>query len=175
MKYTITIVAATIILLLIYAFHSVNESSLGNKKYDELIFEGKMGQAQILFDQNYSTIIVWFHPNCDHCRYQLDIINRNINRMQDVRFIFITGEKDFFEKNHSIDWPELVESSHSLFGIIDKSKFIDEFGPVITPSLLFFDYSGELKEKLYGEVKVDKIIQLINKHPLPERAMSGSN
>jgi hypothetical protein len=134
-----------------------------------------MGQENISFDTHHSTVIVWFHPECDHCRYQLDVINNNIRRLRTARFLFITAEKDFFRKKFNFAWPDLVESPYVLFGIIDKSKFIDEFGPVITPSLLFFNRSGELKEKLYGEVKVDKIIQLINKHPVPEQMMSGSN
>jgi len=175
MKYLLSLIIITITVLLIYAFQSKDEDTFYNKKLSKIAFEGKMGQEYISIDRYHSTVIVWFHPECGHCRYQLDVINSNIHRLQDVRFLFITAEKDFFRKHFSIEWPDLVESSHALFGVIDKSKFIKEFGPVFTPSLLFFNYSGELKEKLYGEVKVDKIIQLINEHPLPERMMSGSN
>jgi hypothetical protein len=175
MKYLFSLITAAITILLIYAFQSKKVDIFYNKKVLNITFEGKMGQEHISFDRYHSTVIVWFHPECEHCRYQLDVISRNIHRLQKVRFLFITGEKDFFQKKLSLAWPDLVKSSHALFGIIDNSRFIDEFGPVITPSLLFFNHSGELKEKLLGEVKVDKIIQLIDKHPVPEQMMSGSN
>jgi hypothetical protein len=74
-----------------------------------------------------------------------------------------------------MEWPYLVQSPNALFGIIDRSRFISEFGPVINPSLLFFNHRGILKEKLLGEVKFEKIVQMINKHPVPEQQMSGSN
>ena len=120
-------------------------------------------------------MIIWFHPECEHCRYQLHVINSNINLFRDVRFLFITDEKNFFVKKYKNEWPALVKSSNTFFGIIEKSRFTDEYGPVITPSLLFFNKNGLLKEKILGEVKIEKILQLLDKHPVPEQMMSGSN
>jgi len=161
---------------LVYMFQVKKEHSLINKrKLDNLEYEGKMGQESLSNDPARPTVIIWFHPECENCRYQLDSINGSIKKLTGARFFFITADTNFFKNKFSIIWPELIQSPYVFFGIIDKSKFIDEFGPVVTPSLLLFNRGGILKEKLYGEVKIEKIIQLINKHPVPEQTMSGSN
>jgi hypothetical protein len=176
MKYTVFLIILIITIFLIYAFQAEKaDRYIGTIYLSDLNFEGEMGQEIISSDSTRTTVIVWFHPECEHCRYQLDEINDNIRRLQAARFLFITDERAFFAKKFNIAWPDLVQSSHAIFGIIDRSKFIDEFGPVITPSLLFFNHRGILKEKLLGEVKFEKIVQMINKHPVPEQMMSGSN
>ena len=134
-----------------------------------------MGQEGLSNDPARPTIIIWFHPDCENCRYQLNIINGNIERLAEVRFFFITADTNFFKNKYKIKWPNLVQSSDVIFGIINKSKFIDEFGPVVTPSLLFFNRRGILRDKLYGEVKVEKILHLINSISVSEQTMGGSN
>jgi len=134
-----------------------------------------MGQEAISFDSTLNTVLIWFHPECEHCRYQLNTINNHIERLPTTRLIFLTDERTFFSNNYRFHWPNLINSSHVLFGIIDRSRFIDEFGPVLIPSLLFFNREGILKEKLLGEVKIAKIVKLIQKYTVPEQMMSGSN
>ena len=176
MKYMGFFIIIIILIFLIYAFQALKTDRYTDiKRLSNLNFEGEMGQEKIYPDSTRTTVIVWFHSECKHCRYQLNVFNTNISRLQAARFLFITGEKDFFKKKFSNAWPDLVQSSHVIFGIIDRAKFVGEFGPVITPSLLFFNHSGILKEKLLGEVKFEKIVKLINKHPVPEQKMSGSN
>jgi hypothetical protein len=152
-----------------------NEVFVDKKRFSKITIEGEMGKEIIYHDSTRVTLIIWFHPKCEHCRYQLHVINSNINAFRDVRLLFITDEKTFFLKKYTTEWPVLVKSSHTVFGIIDKSRFIDEYGPVITPTLLLFNKNGLLKEKLLGEVKIEKILQLLNKHSIPEHLISGSN
>jgi hypothetical protein len=165
-----------LVLFLIYTFQAENtKRNRDTVRLSNLNFEGKMGNENFNADSTRTTVIVWFHPECEYCRYQLNVINSNIGRFPSARFLFITGEREFFKKKFSMEWPYLVQSPNALFGIIDRSRFISEFGPVINPSLLFFNHRGILKEKLLGEVKFEKIVQMINKHPVPEQQMSGSN
>ncbi len=176
MKYLVALIFVAIVIFLVYVFHAKKEDVFKeNYILSKVRYEGIMGKDSIISNPTRHTVIIWFHPECEHCRYQLDVLNTNIRQLGDARFFFITDERDYFRKNFSIAWPDLVQSPHVSFGIIEKSRFINEFGPVVTPSLLFFNYGGVLKEKLYGEVKVEKILQLIKKHPVPEQTMSGHN
>lgn len=176
MKYLFILIIVAIAVSLIYAFQAKKEETLVDKIIlSNLTIEGKMGQERVSNDQVRPTIIIWFHPNCENCQYQLNIINGNIERLSEARFFFITADTNFFKNKYDSAWPDLVKSSYVSFGIIDKLKFIDEFGPVVTPSLLLFNRMGILKEKLYGEVKVDKILHLIKNISVPEQAMSGVN
>ncbi len=176
MKY-IEIIFLIVISLLLFYFTQLEKkvrNPVGKKMLD-LTIEGKMGQETISFDSTLNTVIIWFHPECEHCRYQLNTINNHIERLPTIRLILITDERTFFSNNYRTHWPNLIKSSHVLFGIIDRSRFIDEFGPVITPSLLFFNHEGILKEKLLGEIKIAKVVKLIEKYAVPEQMMSGSN
>ena len=156
MKYLVVLIFIAIVIFLVYVFHAKKEDVFKeNYILSKVRYEGIMGKDSIINDPTRSTVIIWFHPECEHCRYQLDVLNKNIRQLGDARFFFITAERGYFRKNFRIAWPDLVQSPHVSFGIIDKSRFINEFGLVVTPSLLFFNYVGVLKEKLYGEVKVE--------------------
>jgi hypothetical protein len=176
MKFIVIIVLIVISLSLFYylQLEKTTRYPVG-KRMLNLTIEGKMGQETISFNSTLNTILIWFYPECEHCLYQLNTINNHLERLPATRIIFLTGERTFFSNNYRIHWPNLIKSSHVLFGIVDKSRFIDEFGPVITPSLLFFNHEGILKEKLLGEVKIAKIVKLIQKYTVPEQMMSGSN
>ena len=176
MKYFFILIYIVTIIILIFAFQTKKtENYLDKVSLSNLTFEGKMGQERFSKDASRVTIIIWFHPDCEICRYQLNIINENIERFAKIRFFFITADTNFFKHKYKAIWPDLLQSTYVSFGIIDKSKFIDEFGPVVTPSLLLFDRKGILKEKRYGEVKVEKILYLINNISIPEKTISGSN
>jgi len=175
-KYLFTLIIVLIVIFLIYAFQTKNKAAFNEiKMLPNLTLEGKMGQESLSNDSVRPTIIIWFHPKCENCRYQLDIINGNIERLAAARFFLITADTNFFKNKISNTWPDLVQSASVTFGIIDKYRFINEFGPVVMPSLLLFNRRGILIEKLYGEVKVDKIIHLIKNITVPEQTISGSN
>lgn len=176
MRISLFLIIIVMTIVLIYAFQAYKlDRNFETIRLSKLKIEGKMGQEIFSQDSSRPTVLIWFHPDCEHCQYQLTTINCNMERLQMVRFLFITDEKTFFSNNYRIKWPDLVQSSKTIFGIIEKSRFIREFGPVITPSLLFFNHDGILKKKLLGEVKIEKIVQLINNHPVPEQMISGSN
>jgi hypothetical protein len=176
MKYLLIIVVMAIFVLLYYSFQmEKSERYQREPKISNLTIESSMGQETITLDCTTNTVLIWFHPECENCRYQLNTINSHIEQLPATRFIFITDERTFFTNNDIIHWPNLINSSQVLFGIIDRSKFISEFGPVINPSLLFFNHEGLLKEKLLGEVKIAKIVNMINKHTVPEQKISGPN
>lgn len=176
MKIFIAMILVAITFFLFYAFQAKKQEAFSNDiTLSNLIIEGKMGQERLSSDSTRPTIIIWFHPDCENCRYQLNIINGSIEKLTKARFFLITADTNFFKNNYSAKWQDLLQSSYVTFGIINKFKFINEFGPVVTPSFLLFNQKGILKEKLYGEVKVEKIIHLINMISVPEQTMSGAN
>ena len=167
-KFTV-LIFIVIGIYLVVVFQAKKETPLINKKkLVNLYYEGNMRRDNLSIDSIRPTVIIWFHPECENCRYQLDIINGSIKRFAEARFFFITADTNFFKNKFDIIWPELIRSTNVSFGIINKSKFVNEFGPVVTPSLLLFNRGGILKKKLYGEVKVEKILHLIKNITIPE-------
>ena len=134
-----------------------------------------MGKESIERDQEKSTVIVWFHPDCEHCLYQLARLNDHIDQLVDARFFFVTSEKNFPTNYHLGLWPQLTSSAHVRFGILDKESFSNSFGRVVTPTTFIFNKEGKLEEKLFGEVKIEKIQRLIDKPNVPEHEGGGFN
>ncbi len=140
-----------------------------------LTFEGLMGKDSIQNDSLQTTVIIWFQPGCGHCQYQLNVIDKNIQKFGNVRLFLLSGDRESLKENHRISWPNLVRARNVFFGIIDETKFINEFGPMMTPSLLIFNRFGELEKKIQGEVRLEMILKIIDSLQVPEHILSGHN
>jgi hypothetical protein len=141
----------------------------------DLTYEGKMGTELIERDSTKNTVVVWFHPDCEHCIYQLSLINDHIQLLGGARFFFLTAAKNFPASIHLGLWPALTSAEQVRFGILDEEKFTASFGRVVTPTIFIFNRQGRLKEKLFGEVKIDKIKNLITNPVIPKHEKSGIN
>ena len=106
-------------------------------------------------------IVVYFSSKCEHCRYQLNVFNSHMDNFRNTNLFFFTSESDFFQVNSGIEWKNLVLSESVVFGVIQKNTFSEVFGTTATPSLFFFNESGILHEKIHGEVKAEKIIEIM--------------
>jgi peroxiredoxin len=143
-------------------------------KMPDLIFEGKMGKELLVHDSTMTTIIIWFHPDCEHCLYQLTRINAHIDELSNTKFFFLTADKHFPSTRHLGLWPNLTSAGHVRFGILDKERFMALFGKVITPTTFIFDRRGRLIEKIFGEVKIRKIQYILDSINVPEHGKKHS-
>ena len=134
-----------------------------------LSYEGKMGEVKIERDSTKTTVIIWFHPECEHCLYQLHVINKHLFAFSEARFFFFTDDYKFPQDRHLGKWTNLTSSENVRFGIIDKGMFTSHFGPVVKPSLFIFNRKGKLTNKMFGEVKKEKLMELINAYIVPEQ------
>ena len=140
-----------------------------------LTFESIRGKDHIGEDSLLATVIVWFHPECSHCEYQLNVIDRSMHRLDNTRFFLLTSDREYFKNFHHISWPNLVNAENVFFGIIDEIKFTKEFGPMVTPSLLIFNRLEELENKIQGEVRLEKMLNIIDNLKVPEHTINGHN
>jgi hypothetical protein len=176
LQFSFVLIIPIIAFILVYAFRAkVEFGHLKNSVLSEFSYMDESGREYYCLDSTKVTIIIWFHPECERCLYQLTIMNSNIGHLQDVCLFFLTDEHSFFQKKYRNIWPGLLESSYVRFGITDKSELVEKFGRLVSPTLLLFNQKGILTEKLYGEVKIEKIITLIDKTYVPEQKRSGIN
>ena len=134
-----------------------------------------MGRDSIQKDSLQATVIIWFQPGCGHCQYQLNVIDKNIQRFGNIRLFLLSGDRELLNKKHRIFWPNLVGAGNVFFGIVDETKFKNEFGPLMTPSLLVFNRFGHLENKIQGEVRLETILKIIKNLKVPEHIVSGHN
>ena len=126
----------------------------------ELTFMAIRGEA-VLHSSGKPLIVVYFSTGCEHCRYQLTVFDRHMTDLRNTNLFFLTSESDFFQVNSGIEWRNLVLSESVVFGVIAENTFSEVFGTTATPSLFFFNDSGILHEKIRGEVKAEKILEIM--------------
>jgi thioredoxin-related protein len=141
-----------------------------------IAFTGKNGvQKKIEPKNGRRTIVVYFSTTCEHCRYQLKAFNDHIEKLVETDIFFLTPEPYFFRDSLSGKWEHLNDVSYVQFGIIAKKNFEKSFGAAVTPSLFFFNVYGRLKEKVRGELKPQKIIEITKSLTLGQAQSSGKN
>ncbi len=106
-------------------------------------------------------LIVNFHPECEHCYYEIsELLNSNIIE-SGIKLILVTyaepdSVKRFLDKCQT-------GNEHNFMTLIDTSLvFGDVFGRNYIPSNYLYDKNLDLIEALYGEYKTETIIKYFN-------------
>jgi hypothetical protein len=105
-------------------------------------------------------LIVKFHPECEHCQYEVsEILNSKIPHSR-TKVLFITNSS----KENSIRFFSQFDKSKLVYSsiLLDTAYIFSEiFGKDIVPSNYIYDTELKLKEVLYGEYKVDVLEKLL--------------
>ena len=106
-------------------------------------------------------LIVRFHPECEHCRYEIsEILKSNIPFSYDKVILISSAHPDslrrFFDQFNYSDSP-------SVIALIDTSyTFGDIFGNDVVPSNYIYNKELNLVKVIYGEVKTGTISKYLN-------------
>jgi len=131
------------------------ETCAGN---DSLRLESGDGQAEKKSGA-LATLVMLFSTQCPHCLYELDLFEKNLTRLSNIRLFLLTPEKEFKPCEVDPRWMKLALAENVTWARVAESAFGRSFGAAISPSLFFFDNSGILRKKIRGEAKFDKILE----------------
>jgi thiol-disulfide isomerase/thioredoxin len=106
-------------------------------------------------------LIIFFHPECDHCRYELASLMAGGSLNKDFKFLFI-----------SYDNKDKIRSFMQELGILDKTNvhvlhdpdfsLRDLFGATIIPTNFIYNDSLQLVKVFKGSVKPETIMKYLN-------------
>ena len=106
-------------------------------------------------------MIVWFHPECEHCRYE-------ISELFDSE-IFSTGITVMLVSRAARDSvisflnQFVLPDSNDLIALIDTSfVFNDIFGNAVIPSVFLYDKELNLVDIFPGEYKIESILDRLD-------------
>ena len=105
-------------------------------------------------------LIVRFHPECEHCQYEISqIFKSDIPALVSNTLLISSDHPDsirkFLEQYNSSDYP-------SVIALADTSdSFSDIFGKDIVPSNYIYNKELKLVKVLLGEVKTETILKYI--------------
>lgn len=111
---------------------------------------------------NGPVLIIRFHPDCEHCQYEIsEILNSNIPATG-VKVILVSSShpdsiQKFIDRFNCPVFPNVIPlaDTSDLFG--------DIFGSDIIPSNFIYDSELNLDKVFYGEVKTATILNCIHR------------
>ena len=130
----------------------------------EIEYTDLFGQHVLTRDYTLNTMVVLFHRKCDHCNYQLKLINDNIEEFINTQIFLLTTEKIFFKSEYIMQWNDLGNANNVHWGTVERDVLKKRFGSTVMPSIFFFDKGGALYNKIRGEVKLLKILSILRNH-----------
>lgn len=168
-KYVIGLIVLTIIGFLAYVTY---KSYLSKKEIEKQVqtlqhcsFSSLTGEEIFLdeFDPAQPTVIIYFHPDCEHCQYEAREIGFNADKFKGTNLLMVTPDdstkrlEDFVLNNNLIE----LDNFNLL---LDKNyAFKKYFGTAIIPSVFIYK-NNKLLKKYSGETKIDAILNVINEH-----------
>jgi hypothetical protein len=118
--------------------------------------------VQILaVDSSRFLMIMYFNRKCEHCLYQLDLLEKNIDLFPNQKFIFLTSEVKFLSEGNEKQWSTLSTRQNCTFGIVPGNDFLNAFGTIGTPAIFIFNSQGILLFRFNGEIKLAKLKQVL--------------
>lgn len=112
--------------------------------------------ARLRLNGETPTVIVYFHPDCEHCQYEAQQLSHHPSLLQKARVWFLSTEPA----------PALKTFSHryrldALSGVtvarIEPSLAFDSLGFRGVPHLLVYAPDGKLKKEFRGETRWETV------------------
>ncbi len=105
-------------------------------------------------------LIVRFHPECEHCQYEISELLQSSIPDSDANVILISSAPVDTVRNFLARFD--IDEYPSVIPLIDTSYMFDEvFGSSIVPSNYIYNSKHELVNAIQGEVKTGTIVKYL--------------
>jgi hypothetical protein len=106
-------------------------------------------------------ILVHFHPECDHCNYEISELLKSELPESGIKIILITSANIVTVNQFLNKLP--LSKTNNLITLLDTAyTFKEIFGMGVMPSTYLYDKDLHLIKVLNGECKIETIQKLIN-------------
>lgn len=114
------------------------------------------------FDPEKPMVIVYFHPECDHCHYEAQEIGQNAAAFKHCQVVMVTSDDSLKRIENFCAEYNLWELNNIEVLIDSNNRFKKIFGKALVPSVYIYDSARKLKRYFPGETKPEAIISEIN-------------
>ncbi len=126
----------------------------------DVVFTSLSGDSinLLAFNPDQSLILIYFHPECEHCQYEAQEIGQDASAFTNCQLLMITSDdsiprvEDFCNKYH------LWEMENFEILLDNQNHFKEVFGKAVIPSVYVYDKERKLKKQFLGETKPEAII-----------------
>jgi len=114
------------------------------------------------FNPDKSTVIIYFHPECEHCQYEASEIGKQAQGFYNANVIMISPD-DSSERLESFAIRYRLWEVENLTILLDRdNQFKKQFGQSVIPSVFIYGSDKHLRKSYKGETRIDAIIKYIN-------------
>src|ERR1035437_4747683 len=168
LKYLIGIsllaVASFLVLHTCQSYKTRKESGAKIQTLQHFSFESVNGGQTWIdgFNPGQPTVIIYFHPECEHCQYEASEIGKESERFAKANMILITPD-DSIKRVEAFAIKYRLWEVDNLAILVDrKNQFKKQFGASIIPSVFIYGSDKKLLKMYKGEVQMKAIIQFID-------------
>lgn len=169
MKKTLTITILVIVaglttFLIISTVGKMHKSNIAKEKIKTLPSFSFKKLNDTIFNSNKikegPVLILFFHPECEHCQYQITSLFKKWVRPRDLHVLLVSNAekseiRSFIKKNEFPDYPGLIV-------LIDETdKFRDYFGTAQVPATFIYNKNLKLVKYFQGEVRPETILKYL--------------
>ena len=167
-KFLLTVTILFFSLSMIYLVRGVVDKSVKNRHLNQNISSLPVFEFMTLEKEAFRSsditegpvLIVRFHPECDHCRYELsELFKSNIPDLVS-RLILVSGARpDSLKKFLG----QVDHHEHPNISVLSDfpDSFRGIFGNDVVPSNYIFNKELKLLKVIYGEVKTETLLKYI--------------
>lgn len=157
---TIGFVVAYLIAQVISKYNEKKEVEIRIQTLPDVTFTSVFGDSISLkdFDSTRSLILIYFHPECEHCQYEAKEIGLRADEFNDCQLVMITPDDSLVRIEKFCEQYHLQEVDNLEVLLDQKGKFEQTFGNAILPSVYIYDKDQKLKKQFLGETKPEAII-----------------
>ena len=167
LKYLVGIVLLTVASFLVLhtyqSYKTKKESVAKIQTLQHFSFESVNG-GQIWidgFNPDQPTVIIYFHPECEHCQYEASEIGKQPEMFGKVNMIMITSDDSTQRVEAFAISYRLLEVDNLTILLDRKNQFKNQFGASVIPSVFIYGSDKKLLKMYKGETKIDAITNSI--------------
>ena len=169
--HTAQAIALAVAALLVWLFYTNLQPPVlpPGARMPALAFNSPAGPDTLRSQPGKTTLVMLFSMRCPHCLYELDLFEKNRERLAAIRIYLVTTDRDFTPGVDNLRWPLLARAENILWVHLDEKQYQRHFGAAISPSFYIFDQDGLLREKIRGEIRLDALLERLE----PANASGG--
>lgn len=113
------------------------------------------------FNPDQPTIIMYFHPECEHCQYESGEIGRQKEQFEKVNMILITPDNSVKRVEAFARRYHLWEIDNLTILLDQNNRFKSHFGTQVVPTLIIYGLDKKLLVMFKGEVQMKAVIKAV--------------
>ncbi|WP_159102642.1 TlpA family protein disulfide reductase [Flectobacillus major] len=108
----------------------------------------------------FSTIVLFFHPECQHCQYEAKTITEKQKEFVGVNLWWISFADSSSIKTFGKKYA-LETHPHSYLAYLEAEKVTQVFGSISIPHIFIYDHEYTLQKEFKGETKVEALLKYV--------------